>query len=219
MSGRTPPGPASGRGHELTDPRRPSLWIHMMRKNLGSVVAVVALVLVGAASAASSNSQPVLRPFVAGGGLAFGPSTKGDGPSTPTGVHLRCMRGRHVALSLKVRNRSAVPVTLASAALDPPTARIIRRVGVQFRIAPPLAKGDALVIGLRHWSRSASRPVVLAPGRSAWVQSSFVMQDCSLLLPHGKLIANRAMTLNFEVKGTGLSQQLAVPAARIILTR
>ena len=72
MSGRTPPGPASGRGHELTDPRRPSLWIHMMRKNLGSVVAVVALVLVGAASAASSNSQPVLRPFVAGGALAFG---------------------------------------------------------------------------------------------------------------------------------------------------
>jgi hypothetical protein len=51
------------------------------------------------------------------------------------------------------------------------------------------------------------------------VQSNFVMQNCGLLVPHGRLVANQTTTLNFEAQGNSGSEQIAVPAARIILTR
>jgi len=75
---------------------------------------------------------------------------------------------------------------------DQPWAEIgiIPRVAVQFRLAAPRPTGDLLVVGLRSWSRSAPTPATIPPGRSAWVQSNFLMNNCSLLPPHAALTAN-----------------------------
>ncbi len=136
-------------------------------------------------------------------------------------MHLGCRRRRHFALVVRVGNRSLTPVTLVRARADQPWAEIgiIPRLAVQFRPAPPPPTGDLLVIGLRRWSRSAPTPVTIPPGRSAWVQSNFMMTNCSLLPPHEALTANRAITVTYRANGHEGSQQIAVLAARIILTR
>jgi len=134
-------------------------------------------------------------------------------------MHLGCRRRRHFALVVTVRNRSRNPVTLVRARADQPWPEIgiIPRVAVQFRLAPPPPTGDQLVVGLRRWSRSTPTPVMIPPGRSAWVQSNFMMNNCSLRPPHAALTANRAITVTYRANGHEGSQQIAVLAARIIL--
>ncbi len=189
-----------------------------MRKSLAAFMFVVALLLVGAACSAGKTSHAPAQPFVAVS-LAAGMSGVGDGPSTPTGDHLRCRSGRHYAQDLTLRNRSGIPVTLTGGVLDWPSALVVQRVAVQVRLAPPPPNGDAVITGLRNWSRSAATPVTIPPGRSAWVQSNFLLRNCGLLMPHGRLITNRAVTLTFTANGGQGNQRLSVPSARIILTR
>ena len=189
-----------------------------MRKASAGVMCVVALVVVGAAVAASETSRQLARPFVAVA-LASGMSGVGDGPSTSTGDHLRCWSGRHYAQNLTLRNRSSVPVTLTGAVSDSSSAPIVQRVAVQLRLAPPSLSGDVEVPGIRNWNRSAATPVTIPPGRRAWVQSNFLIHNCSLLLPHRKLITNGAVTVTFDANGHSSAQRIAVPSARIILTR
>lgn len=180
--------------------------------------AVVLMVGLGLAGMAAAAAPAPTRPFVATA-IALGMTGVGDGASTPTGDHLRCRSGRHYAQNLTLRNRSRVPVTLIGAGLDRSSARIVQRVAVQIRLAPRPLNSEVEVPGLRNWSRSAATPVTIPPGRSAWVQSDFLIHNCTLLVGDRKLIANRAMTLLFEVSGKLTSQQLAVPSARIILIR
>ena len=73
-------------------------------------------------------------PFVPIGGMTAGRVGAGDGPSTPTGDHLRCRPGRHYAQVVRLRNRSGAEVTLLGARLDSASVRVIRRVAVQFRL-------------------------------------------------------------------------------------
>jgi hypothetical protein len=190
-----------------------------MRKAIAGILSVVALVVAGVAFAGSASSPPVVRPFVAAGGLAMGMSGVGDGPSTPAGDHLRCWNGRRYAQNMTLLNRSGVSVTLTGAVLDPPSPQIVRRVAVQVRLAPPPPSGDVEVTGLRDWSRSAPTPTTIPPGRNAWVQSNFVMHDCNLLSPRHALISNRAITLAYRANGHAGHQRIALRSGRIILTR
>jgi hypothetical protein len=182
----------------------------------GLILAVVALAAV--ACGATAKSSPVIRPFANTGGLESGMSGGADGPSTPTGEHLRCWNGRRYAQNITLRNSTKVPVTLTGAVLGPASTPLVRRVGVQFRLAPPPPTGDQLVVGLRGWSRSAAPPTKIRPGRSAWVQSNFEMSHCGLLRPGDTLIANRAITVTYRANRTDGSQRIAMPGARIILT-
>jgi len=136
-------------------------------------------------------------------------------------MHLGCIHRRHFALVVTVRNRSRNTVTLVRTGADQPWAEIgiIPRVAVQFRLVAPRPTGDLLVVGLRSWSRSAPTPATIPPGRSAWVQSNFLMNNCSLLPPHAALTANRAITVTYRTNGHEGNQQIAVLAARIILRR
>ena len=150
---------------------------------------------------------------------SVGAAAPGDGPSTNTGLHLACIPGRRVTINQPIENRSLVPVTLTGAALDPPSVQVIRRVAVQFRLAPRPSKGDILVLGLRPWSAARSTPLTIRPGRAAWVQSDFVMTGCALLAPDRSLIANKAVTLTYRSNGRSGSERIPVPWTRIILAR
>ena len=109
-------------------------------------------------------------------------------------------------------------MTLTGAALDSSSTSIIRRVAVQFRLAPPPPTGDVVVVGLRAWSRSGARPTTIPPGRKAWVQSNFELNNCNLLSPGHALVANRAIAVTYQANGHDGTQRIAMTGARIILT-
>src|SRR5438094_3249765 len=103
-------------------------------------LAAAATLLLGAAGCGDS-SHGFSQPFVANGGIEAGPGSGlwGDTASGPDGMHLGCLAGRHYALVVTMRNRSNAPVTVTGAGGPDPAPRIIRRVAVQFRLAPPAA--------------------------------------------------------------------------------
>src|SRR5947207_1020066 len=78
----------------------------------------------------------------------------GFGVSIPTRMHLGCIRRRHFALVVTVRNRSRNPVKFVPARADQSWAEIgmISRVAVQFRLAPSPPTADLLVVGMLRWS-------------------------------------------------------------------
>jgi hypothetical protein len=61
--------------------------------------------------------------------------------------------------------------------------------------------------------------VTIPAGRSAWVQSNYLMDSCSVIRPRQTLIVNRTITLAYRAAGNSGSQQIATPSARLILTR
>jgi len=193
--------------------------LNAVRKAFVAILPVAALALAGATLAIGATHRPVMRPLGRVTADAEGESGRGDGPSTPTGIHLACRPGRRFALTQTIPNRSGTAVTLTGAGLDPPSVQVIRRIAVQFRLAPPPPKGDLFVIGLRRWNRSAARPVTIPPGRSAWVQSNFLMSSCNLLSPDRTLIANKAITLTYQANGRSGRQRIAAASTRIILTK
>jgi hypothetical protein len=190
-----------------------------MRKAFAAILPVAALVVAGAAPAARATHRPVMWPFGRPTAVAEGESGRGDGPSTPTGIHLACRPGRRFALTQTIPNRSGIAVTLTGAVLDPPPVQVVRRIAVQFRLAPPPPKGDLVVIGLRRWNPSAARPVTIPPGRSAWVQSNFLMSGCDLLSPGRTLIANKAINVTYRANGRSGRERIAAAGTRILLTR
>jgi hypothetical protein len=162
-------------------------------------LAVAALVL---ASGCGEGNQSAKRPFVARGGVESGPGSRlwGDTYSGPSGNHVGCIRGRKLAVLITVRNRTKRRVTLLGGAGPQPSSAVIERVAVQVRLAPP-PKGDLALIGLRSWNPRNSSPVAVPPGRGAWVQSNFLMRDCSLLSLLEPLTLNRSTTLTYDVDG------------------
>jgi hypothetical protein len=185
-----------------------------------TLLAVPLLLVVSSSAAFAHFSYQSVGPFVSDNvlGTTSAGTAVGDGPWTPTGLHLACVAGRRYALSMALRNRSDSAVTLTWASVDPPSARIVRRVAVQFRLAPPDPKGDIVVSGLRPWSRSAPTAVIVGAGRTVWVQENFVMQNCGLLASDQALIANRSITLTYRANGHTGSQQLGIPGLRLIVT-
>jgi hypothetical protein len=181
---------------------------------------VTAILLLGATGCGGS-SHGFSQPFVVNGGIEAGPGSGlwGDTVSGPDGMHLGCLARRHYALVVTMRNRSNAAVTLTGARGPDPAPRIIRRGAVQFRLAPPPPKGDLVVTNLRRWSAAAAVPVTIPPGRSAAVQSNFLMRHCDELGRNRTLVVDGSLVLGYRASGHAHRQELAQRSARIILTR
>ena len=170
------------------------------------------------------------KPFATPSGMSSGPGSGlwGDTYSGPSGDHIGCMPGRRYALAVTLHNRSQSAVTITDVRGSEPAPRIIRRVAVQLRLAPPppnnnqqgdLTSGGAAAGRLMPWSRSPLVPIVIPPGRSAVVQSNFLMRACRLLR-HGQTItANHAISVAYTVGQQTGRQTVTQPGAQIILTR
>ena len=190
--------------------------------------AFVGLVLLGVAALAGlmvvdgcgAGAQAVKRPFVARGGVSSGPSSGlwGDGSSGPSGEHIGCIRGRKFAVLITVHNRLKRTITLLGGGGPQPFGDVIERVAVQVRLAPPPPKGDMAVAGLRSWIGRNSSPVAIPAGRDGWVQSNFLMRNCSLLRRREPVMVNRSTTLKYSAGGSDGTQVVSVAGARIILT-
>lgn len=185
--------------------------------------AVLAMALVGltVVSGCGTAAQAVRGPFVARGGVSSGPSSGlwGDGSSGPNGEHIGCIRGRRFAVLITVHNRLKRTITLLGGGGPQPFRDLIERVAVQVRLAPPPPKGDLAVSGLRSWIGRNSSSVAIPAGRDGWVQSNFVMRNCSLLHGREPLIVNRSTTLRYSAGGSVGTQVVSVATARLILTR
>lgn len=183
-------------------------------------LAAAAILLLGAAGCGDS-SHGFSQPFVANGGIASGPGSGlwGDTTSGPDGEHLGCFVGRHYAFAVTLRNRSHKAVTLTGVRGPEPAPKIIHRVAVQFRLAPLPPKGDLVVSNLRRWSAASAVPVTIPPGRSAAVQSNFLMRHCVELARYRTLVVDGSLVLSYRTSGHADRQEVAQRSARIILTR
>jgi hypothetical protein len=182
---------------------------------------LVTTILLLGASACAGSSHGFSQPFVASGSIEAGPGSGlwGDTESGPDGMHLGCLAGRRYALVVTLRNRSKAAVTLTGAHGPDPAPSIIRRVAVQFRLAPPPPKVDLVVPNLRPWSAAPAVPLTIPPGGSAAVQSNFVMRHCEELGRNRTLVVDGSLVLGYRAAGRAHRQELAQRSARIVLTR
>src|ERR1051326_1433176 len=183
-------------------------------------LAAAAILLLGAGGCGDPSPRSS-QPFVANGGIAAGPGSGlwGDTTSGPDGDHLGCLAGRHYAQAVTFRNRSDEAVRLTGAHGADPAPRIIDRVAVQLRLAPPSPKGDLIVTNLRRWSAAPAVPVAIPPGRTGVVQSNFLMRHCDELARDRALIVGGSLVLSFRTSGHAGRQEVGQRNARIILSR
>jgi hypothetical protein len=168
--------------------------------------------------ASDANISP---PFAPGLSTESGPSSSlwGDTGGGPQGQNIGCIRGRRMAVVIKVHNRAKENVELLGAS-DPQNLRdLIERIAVQVRLAPPPSTGPVFVSGLRPWNGRNSPPVLIPAGRDSWVQSNFLIHNCARLRGNQTVTANRSTTLIYRVDGHRHTQRVSVPGAQLILTR
>jgi hypothetical protein len=134
-------------------------------------------------------------------------------------MHVGCIPGRKLSVLVTVHNRSKQTITLLGGEGPQPFPRVIKRVAVQVRLAPPPPNGDLAVSGLRSWNARPSPSALIPPDRDAWVQSNFLMSDCDDLRLVTPVTVNRTLKIVYIANGARGAQTIAVPAAQIILTR
>lgn len=150
---------------------------------------------------------PALRasrgPFVPTGEFNGGSTSglSGDRSSARTGEELGCLSRRHYSFTITLRNRSKHVVTLTDARGPDPLPGVVARVAVQFRHAPPPPTGDMPVVLLRHWSAAPPRPLAVRPGKSAIVQTNFLMRHCSELKHGRKVVIPGSFHLSYRESG------------------
>jgi hypothetical protein len=191
-----------------------------MAKKMNALVILAAALTVTVASGCNAGAKAVKSPFVAGAGVESGPGSGlwGDGSSGPDGMEIGCIRGRHFAVLITVRNRTKGTVTLLGAATQP-LPLVIEPVAVQVSLAPPPSDGRAFVSGLRSWNTHDSSSVAIPAGREGLVQLNFLMRNCDLLRWRAPATVNRSITLAYSVDGAKGTQVVSVPSAGITLTR
>jgi hypothetical protein len=153
-------------------------------RRLACCALVAGLSVVGVAWGASSPDVRAGRgPFIPTDTLDGGSGSGfwGDRSSARAGEELGCFSRRHYSFTITLRNRSRRPATLTDARGPDPLPSVVARVAVQFRHAPPPPTGDMIVVPLRHWSAAPPRPLTIRPGKSAIVQTNFLMRHCSNL--------------------------------------
>lgn len=178
------------------------------------------LALVVLASGCGGRTIVAGHVFSPSGGVTAGLSSGdwGDGSSGPSGMHIGCIAGRRFAVYVTAHNRTKRTVTVTEGSGDQPFAKIMDRVAVQVRLAPPPPTGDVFVTGFSAWSRERPTPTDIPPGRDVGIQSNYVMRDCNRLRPHESITLNRSVTITYRVGGTTARQSISVRGARIILT-
>ena len=178
-----------------------------------------ALVL-GLALAIAAVAQPGVRagggPFVPNGTLEGGSTSGfwGDRSSARTGDVLGCLSRRHYSFAITVRNTSRKPVTVTGAGGPDPLPQVLARVAMQVRQMPPPQPGDAPQIPLiEHWSAAPAEPVTIRPGRTAIVQSNFLMRHCDALAHNRKIVVPGSFVLSYRVSGHAAQQHVRQQSA------
>jgi hypothetical protein len=179
---------------------------------------VAGLALTGVAWGASkqtatgtANVHAGPGPFVPDGAFQGGATSGhlGDGGTARTGTLLGCFSGRHYSFAITVRNRSRRTVTLTGASGPDPLPRLIERVAMQVRRAPPPPIGEALARPLiKKWSAAPAKPVKIRPGHRAVVQSNFLMRHCDSLAAKKKVTVPGSFVLSYRLSGRAGQQHL-----------
>lgn len=196
--------------------------LRVMRRSTASAL-VAGFALTGVACGASvrtaaprppARQQPVSLtipgldagrgPFVPTGTLETGSTSGhwGDGGTARTGALLGCFSGRHYSFAIEVRNRAGTVAILTGASGPDPLPQVIDRVAVQVRPAPPPPIGEGIARPLiEHWSAAPTRPVKIRPGRSAVVQSNFLIRHCDSLPHDQKVVVPGSFVLRYRLSG------------------
>lgn len=155
-------------------------------------------------TAAIPGIQAGRGPFVPTGTLEAGSTSGhwGDGSSRRAGAVLGCFSRRHYSFAITVRNRSSRAVTLTGARGPDPLPRVLERVAMQVRAAPPPPIGEGIQRPLiKQWSAAPARPVTIRPGRRAVVQSNFLMRHCESLARNEKVVVPGSFVLGYRRSG------------------
>lgn len=135
------------------------------------------------------------------------------------GMQLGCLPGRHYTEAVTVNNKSGKTVTLTGVRVPDPAPRIVEPVAIQLRLAAPPSTGDRLRIVLHHWSSAPGHPVKIPPGRSAVVQSNFLMHQCHGLA-HGRTVTvPGTLLLHYSISGKTGTQRVTQPGANFIVAQ
>jgi hypothetical protein len=180
-----------------------------MRRFGASVLAVVLALAI--AAVAKPGVRASGGPFVATGTFEGGATSGfwGDRSSATTGDVLGCRSGRHFSFAITVRNESNRAVTLINARGPDPLRRVVARVAMQVRLAPRPPTGDAPQPPLiKHWSPAPARPVMIRPGRSAVVQSNFLMRHCDALTHNRKVVVPGSFALLYRTSGGSRQERI-----------
>ncbi len=192
------------------------------------LVSIGCLALIGAAGASGQTTARSLTgqtatsggPFALNGDLSVAGTSGFDGDrglKGGSGMRLGCLAGRQYAFAVTVSNRTGKAVTLTGVRGPDPAPNIVDPVAVQLRLAPPPPTGDHIQIVLRHWSSTPGHPVRIRPGRSAVVQSNFLMRECQTL-GQGRTVAMPGkLTLHYSLSGKTGTQRLVQPNARFVI--
>jgi len=84
---------------------------------------------------------------------------------------------------------------------------------MQVRLAPPPPTGDFPQLLIKHWSAAPARPVRIPPGRSAVVQSNFLMRNCRLLPRHRNVVVPGSLVLLYRQSGRAARQHVVQQSA------
>jgi hypothetical protein len=182
-----------------------------MRRFTACALAIAVLVL-GSAALADSGLRSGHGPFVLNDTLNSGSTSGewGDTSSARTGSVLGCLSRRHYSLAIMVKNRSGKAVTLTGARGPDPMPYVLDRVAIQVRVAPrptPQAIGIPRPL-IKHWSASPMRIVTIPAGRSAIVQSNFLMRHCHSLVGNRRIVVPGSFVLSYRVAGRAGTQHL-----------
>jgi hypothetical protein len=173
-------------------------------RRLAASVLVAAVLVPASAAFADSSLRSGGGPFVLSGAFQGGASSGfwGDRSSARTGDELGCRARRHYSFAVVVRNRSARAVTVTGVSGPNPLPHVVARVAMQVRHAPSPQTGDAPQAPLiKHWSAVPARPVTIKPGRSAIVQSNFLMRHCDALGRNRKVVVPGSLVLSYRMSG------------------
>lgn len=169
-------------------------------------------------------------PFAPSGAWAGGGGSGlwGDGSSGRNGTGLGCIDGRRYSDAFGIKNTSKEPVTLLSARGANPVARIVDLVAIQLRLSPPLPKqkphldngfGPPIDLVYTHWSAKPTQPVTIPPGRTATVQTNFLMRGCKSLAHGQTLSIPGTLALRYRTAGRARVQRLDMAENKLVVGR
>jgi hypothetical protein len=178
---------------------------------------VTAVLVVASAALADSGLRSGPGPFVLNGTLNSGSTSGewGDTSSARTGSVLGCLSRRHYSLAVMVKNRSGRAVTVTGARGPDPMPRVLDRVAMQVRVAPrptPVGIGVPRPL-IKRWSASPMRAVTIPAGRSAIVQSNFLMRHCHSLVGDRRIVVPGSFLLSYRAPGRAGTQHLMQKSA------
>lgn len=184
---------------------------------------VTAVLVLASAALADSGLRSGRGPFALNGTLNSGSTSGewGDTSSARTGSVLGCLSRRHYSLAIMVKNRSGKAVTVTGARGPDPMPHILDRVAMQVRVAPrPTPQAIDIPRPLiKHWSAAPIRVVTIPAGRSAIVQSNFLMRHCHSLVGNRRIVVPGAFVLSYRVAGHAGTQHFMQRSAGFSVTR